>query len=207
MLADLAPAGHHVEHAGGEAGLVQRLGEDEVAERRLRRWLEHHGAPGGERGAPPSTTAIVTGAFQGTIAADDADREQADQAGPLAGLDLPLELEGADQLGVVVEHRGDQAGLGLGRLADGAAHLLGGDAGDLVGALAQQVGARTSRSARCVRRHPRPGAVVERGAGGRDGVVDVGVDRERDRADDLLGGGGDDRRGGRRRQAPSTGRR
>ena len=49
----------------------------------------------------------------------------------LAGDDGALELEGADEVGVVAEHGRDEPGLGLGRLAHGAAHLVGGHRGDL----------------------------------------------------------------------------
>ena len=73
-LADLgAGAGHEVEHAGGQAGVVDDLGEDEGVERGDLAGLEHDGAAGGH-GVGDLGGDLVERVVPRRDAADDADR-------------------------------------------------------------------------------------------------------------------------------------
>ena len=84
--------------------------------------------------------ARVTGAFQGTIAATTPTGSLVTRPARSPATTRRSNGKVPDQLGVVVEHAGDEAGLRHGRLADGAAHLVDGHPGDVGLALAQQLG-------------------------------------------------------------------
>ena len=194
VLADLAAAGHDVDHAGRHAGLVEGLGQHEVAQRRLGRRLEHDRAARGQRRGHLPGRQRDRG-VPGDDGGDHADRLVGHQAGAVAGDHRALELERADQVGVVVEHRRHQAGLGRRRLADRAAHLVDGDAGDVGLRLRSRSAARASTSARS------PGAM--RGHGPSSNAVRAAstarsmsaVGGQRDLADDLPRSTGRRRRG------------
>ena len=136
--------------------------------------------------------AMVTGAFQGTIAATTPTGNWSTSPARSPDHDRRSNSKARMSSGVVVEDGCHQAGLGARRLADGAAHLLDGDAGDVVGALAEQVGGAGQHLGPFRRRHARPRPVVEGGPGGTDGAVDVGLDGDRHLTHDDLGGGRDD---------------
>ena len=87
-------AGHQVEHAGGQADLVDDLGEDERVERRHLARLEHDGAAGGERGADLADD-LVERVVPRRDRADDADRLLDDEG----VADLLFELERVEQRG------------------------------------------------------------------------------------------------------------
>jgi ParB family chromosome partitioning protein len=190
VLAHIPVAGHDVDHARRHARLVERLGEDEVAERRLGRRLDHHRAAGGQGGC-----GLPGGQRDRGVPRHDrrhhAHRHLGDDGGPVAGDDGALEVVGAEQVGVEGERAGHQAGLGLGCLADRAAHLVGGDAGDVGLPLGQQVGGPGEHVGPFGGGEAGPRALVEGAAGGGDGPVDVGGLGDGHLADRFLGRGRD----------------
>ena len=62
----LAESGHHVDHAVGQPGLGDELGQPQRRQRGLLRRLEHHGAPVASAG-PSFHAAISSGKFHGMI--------------------------------------------------------------------------------------------------------------------------------------------
>ena len=173
------------DHPARDARLFQRLGQDEVAQRGLRRGLDHDGAaccqrgrglPGrqGDRRVPRDDHRDHPGGLAGY------------QARPGAVHDIPLELEIPAQRGVVVEQGGDHPGLRHRRLADRAAHLVDGHAGDVRLPLAQPVSGTCQHLGPLRRRHPRPRPLVEGAPRRRHRPVDVRVTGRRDLPDDLL---------------------
>ena len=90
---DRADAGDEVEHAGGQADLVDDLGEDEGVERGDLARLQHDGAAGGERGRDLRGD-LVERVVPRRDAADDADGLAHDER----VADLLLELEVLDEL-------------------------------------------------------------------------------------------------------------
>ena len=113
VLADLPAARNEVDHARRHAGLLERLDEEVVAQRRLGRWLEHDGAPGRERRRhlPRRDRHRRVPRHDRS---HDPDRQLVDQSGPFTLDHATLELEATDEPGVVVEHGRHEAGLGRG---------------------------------------------------------------------------------------------
>ena len=180
-----AVAGDEVEHTGGEADLVDDLGEDERAQRCHLARLQHHRAAGGERRRDLGHD-LVQRVVPRCDAPHDADR-LVDHEGVA---DLLLERELADDLGERAHDHGRQPGLDHHRQVERHAHLGGDDVGDVAHARAQPLlqplevlGPLLDR-----RRGPREEGRPRR----RHRVVDVGCRALRNGADDLLGGGTDD---------------
>jgi hypothetical protein len=120
-------AGDQVEHAGGQAGVVDDLGEDVGVERGDLAGLEHHRAARGQRRGDLRRD-LVQRVVPRRDAADDADR----LLDHLGVGDLLLVLVGLRQLGGGGEGVDGQAGLDQLRQPLRHARLTGHDGGDLV---------------------------------------------------------------------------
>ena len=117
---DAARSRHDVEHAGGQADLPGRLGEDEGAERRQFGRLEHHRAAGGERRRDLADH-LVQRVVPRRDAADHADRLLHDQR----VAELLLEPGLAEEPRVGADHRDRELGLHLGGVAERRADFVG----------------------------------------------------------------------------------
>jgi hypothetical protein len=174
QLADLVPAGQEVEHPGGQAGVAQALVQLVAGERALGGRLEDDGVAGhqGAAGRPG-------GQGHGEVERAD-DRPHAvgleHRAGVLVGRQLAHLVGEAVVVLQLLAVVADQ----VGRLLDVAeglesvlADLHGHQGGQLVGALADQVGGPAQQADAFLPGRGRPGG--EGGLGGGDGVVDVAL--------------------------------
>jgi hypothetical protein len=173
---DRSGPGHKVEHAAGQAGVVDDLGEDVGVERRDLRRLQHDGAAGGE-GVGDLRRDLVQRVVPRRDGADDTDRLLHDEAvaeGLLVGVVL------ADGGG---RREGVDRQAGLDEQAQPLRHacFLGHDRGDLVHSGAESLGDAAAVLGPLLRGGLRP--PVERGTGGAGGLVDVVGGPVGDRAD------------------------
>ena len=182
---DRAEAGDEVEDAGGQADLLEDLGQRVRRQRRDLGRLQHDGAAGGQRRGDLGDH-LVQRVVPRRDGADDADRLLDDER---VG-DLLLELVGLQDRGVRPQHPHRVADLD--GLAEGQrrAHLGADEQRDLVGARLERVG-RGGQQRGALGGRAR-GPRLEGAAGGGDGGVDVLGGTGRDRGDLLLGGGVDD---------------
>ena len=180
-----AGPGDEVEDAGGEAGGLDHLGEDEGVERHHLARLQHHRAAGRQRRRHLGGD-LVERVVPGGDRAEHADRLA--QHPRVADLLLPGDL--LHQL----RHRRELAGrqAGLDDLAQLQRHpqLLGDRRGDLLGALAEPGGDRGQVAGALLARGPRPR--VEGVPRGPHRPVGVLGRARRDRPHRLLGGRVDD---------------
>ena len=184
VLTDLTSRGDDVHYALGQRGGFDRLGEHVREEGGLRRGLEDHGAPGGERGRELRDR-DEEGHVPRDDRADDADWLAQDPGlaeDPLAQL---VEREGAGEVGVVREdHRGGD-GLDRERERDRRPDLGGDDAREFLGAEGELLVEPRQGVGAVARRHAGPGSAVEGGTSRRDGAVDVGGGAVGDDAHEL----------------------
>ncbi len=182
---DGAGAGDQVEHTGGQADLVDDLGEDERVERCHFARLEHHGAAGGER-ATDLADDLVQRVVPRRDRPDDADRLLDDEA----VADRLFELERVEQRGEGLHVAGGQAGLDHRRPRDRHADLAGDHLGDLRRAGLQRLVETDHVLLALLDRRRRP--AVERSTGSGDRLVDVTGRSFGDRSHHLFGAGVDD---------------
>jgi hypothetical protein len=180
-----AVAGDDVDRAGGEPDLGRELGDAQHAQRRLRIGLQHDGAARGQGGRqlPRRHEQRVV---PGNDLRADADRllqrvrqQRAADRIRAAGDRAHDRREEAE----VLDRAGD---LGLDR-RDRLADIAGLELGELAAVRLDRVGEGVEQTCALVRRRAAPGA-VERGAGGADGTVDVGLAGHRRPGERLAGG-------------------
>ena len=163
---DGAEPRHEVEAAGGQAGLLEDLGEDERVQRRDLAGLDDDRAAGGERRRDLRAD-LVQRVVPRRDAADDADRLAHDERVP----HLLLELDVEDEVGHRAERHRRQAGLDHLREPVGHPDLAADQRRDLLAARGERRGDGAKEPGALRDRRRGPG--VERGARGGDGAVDV----------------------------------
>ncbi len=183
-----AGAGHHVEDPGRQAGLEREAAQHQRRQRRQLGGLEHDGVAGGQRG-PDLPAGHVERVVPGGDRGADAERLAPDRARValevLAG-GLALEVaRGGGEEAQVVDAQGEvERARELQRLAR-VARL---HAGELVGALLEQVGHAVQHGGALAGGDAAPVAAPEGGLGGGDGVLGVGRGAVGDLGDRLAGG-------------------
>ena len=139
------------------------------------------------RAGPSFSDVTNSGTFHGTIAPTTPTGSRRTSVGPRMPGRRSSNGVLTGEARVVVEHHGGGEDLPHGRPGDGRAHLLGDGAGHLLVAGLDAGGDGGDHVGALGRAHLRPGAVVERLAGGGDGAVDVGGGGLGDLGDDLFG--------------------
>ena len=185
-----AESGEDVDDAFGEAGFVDEFGEAQAGHRRLLGELEHDGAAGGE-----SRAELPGGHEQREVPGDDL-RGDADGFAQGVGVEVAGKRErqrrSADlggPAGHVAEHVDGERHVGSAGDGDGLAVVERFEFGKLVEVLLEQVGELPDEAAALGGLHAGPGAVVEGGARGADGAVDVFCFGLGDMGHDFAGGG------------------
>ena len=184
-----AQAGDDVDHAVGEARLGDELAETQRAERGVLRGLEHDGVPRRQRG-PELQAGEKEGKVPGDDAADDAVRlapgvgeGRAHHRRHRQGLAVDLRRPAA----VVAIDLAGHRHVDVLRLGERLADVEGLDGGELLGVLVDEVGEPEQAAAAGARVEVAPD-VLEGGAGGADGPVDVGRRPRGDGGEHLAGG-------------------
>ncbi|CAB4999056.1 unannotated protein [freshwater metagenome] len=185
----LAAAGHHVEHAVGQASLGGELSEAQRRQRRLLGRLEHHAVAGGERGRE-----LPDGHLHRVVPwddrPDDAERHALNNREVAWRRDRNLARHLVDCLGVPAQDHRAAGNVDGVRVGDELAHVESLSNGELVEVGEDQVGEPGEGGLPLARRRARPTARLEHPAGSSHRVVDVdcvafgdvGQRRTRDRA-------------------------
>ena len=169
----LAKSRHHVEHARRDASFRRQLGDAQRGQRRLLGGLEHHAIAGRQSGRE-----FPGRHEQGKIprhnGADHAQRLACDerQRGSGRGRDLVIAL--VDGLAVPAHAFGHRAQIPIAGIGNRLAHVEGFEQRQLIGVFGDQLGEAHEHALARFGRLMAPASVLEGGAGGRDGKVDVG---------------------------------
>lgn len=186
---DLAEAGDEVEDTGGEAGLLDEVGEDETRQGRLLGRLHDNGVAGGqgradlpgkhEQGEVPGNNLTADTNLEDQLATEvQSERARVVTYGLLAGVvehvggnvdGLALNLVGPAT--VVTDAGGNGADIALGH-GDGLAVVKGLDGGEQVEVLLDKVG-ELEKQAAALRGSDLAPCGLESLAGGGDGEIDI----------------------------------
>ncbi len=181
----VARAGDDVDHAGRQAGVGEAGRQRERGQRRLFRRLQHRRAAGADR-----RRELPRRHQQRVVPRDDlagdADRLAQREAHRIVGHRDDVAVNLRRQAAVVLEAGGDVGDVELG-FDDRLAGVAGLELGELVAARAHDLRQLEQHAAAVLRRRVLPRTLVERGARGLDGAVDVSASGVRHARDDLGG--------------------
>ncbi len=172
LAGDCPPASNDVQHTLRQASLCAEFGEPQQAQRRtFSRFQDHRIAGGKRRRDLPG--ADHQRKIPGHDGGDDTDRLAMDEAEDIARGRCDLAIDLVDRFGIVAECAGSAAGLRLQRHRNLGAIVAHAENGKLERVFLDEFGDAQQHLLALGGCGPRPGALLEGGAGGQHGGIDV----------------------------------